>query len=120
MDPLVVDLSAEGADQLIEEPKTVEPSPGAVNATKKRKGETAEDKRKRKKGRQELLRATETLHSLYPRNHIDRLSTRSVTLEDFTPAGNRKAKSWVWKHYQVILEHPEKAACNICYAYGET
>jgi hypothetical protein len=55
MDPLVVDLSAEGADQLIEEPKTVEPSPGAVNATKKRKGETAEDKRKRKKGRQELL-----------------------------------------------------------------
>ena len=71
MDPLVVDLSVEGADQLIEEPKTVEPSPGAVNATKKRKGETAEDKRKRKKGRQELLRATETLHSLYPRNHIE-------------------------------------------------
>ena len=51
MDPPVVGLSAEGADQLIEEPKTVEPSPGAVNATKKRKGETAE-------GRQELLRAT--------------------------------------------------------------
>jgi hypothetical protein len=120
MDPPVVDLSAEGADQLIEEPKTVEPSPGAVNATKKRKGETAEDKRKRKKGRQELLRATGTLHSLYPRYHVDRLSTRSVTLEDFTPAGNRRTRSWVWKHYKVMPEHPEKAACNICHAYAVT